>query len=145
MSKKKDPNDPAKTMILYWFIHHESILEPVTYEVEERISNIKHDKPWHQRKSRLEAMKPVLRPDLLPKPVLRAMKRAWKAGRYSSPQLAQHYLDRSPEMLAKVRRRLFKEYPKCPCSHQHERKSILVFTEAARQRARVTNRKLFGK
>lgn len=138
-------NKTKSKLIPMWFIHHTSILEPLCYPLDERIQCIKHNKPAREKKSRLEAMKPVLKPWLLPKPVLRALRKAHNKGRLYSPQMMMEYLRKHPDMMAKVRRRLFLEYPKCPVTHKKEDRSELVYTEAARLRARMTNRRIIGK
>jgi hypothetical protein len=51
---------------LYWFIHHEIILEEANEPIENRIAFIKSDKKQAQHAVRLAALQPVKHPELLP-------------------------------------------------------------------------------
>jgi len=57
---------------LYWLIHHGILLESNTEPIANRIRYIKTNKPENERAIRLKWLRPVKRPELLPKAVVKA-------------------------------------------------------------------------
>ena len=97
---------------LYWHIHHRSLLEPATEPIRNRIKFIREEKYASEVPIRLECLKPVKRPDLLPREV-----------RLAAAKLGPNDWDASWCVFADTTRRHFKrimarhrkEYPKCTC------------------------------
>ena len=59
---------PVGTM--FWCIHHAVIVEPLEYPLVNRLEFILKDKPAEQRAIRLQALRPVRQPKLLPEELL---------------------------------------------------------------------------
>lgn len=98
---------------LYWLIHHQVLLEVTTEPIQERIEFIKEDKPKWEQPIRLKWMKPVKRPDLLPKIVLERYKEYRKTGLYRSlDKLCKSIKVRRNQ--PKIRARHKKEYSRLP-------------------------------
>jgi hypothetical protein len=62
---------------LWWCIHHQIKLEPLTEPVENRVKAIRETKAAHEQETRLRAMRPVIGP--IPEPVQQASAAYWQA------------------------------------------------------------------
>ena len=71
---------------LYWHIHHDILLEPLTEPIENRIQFIKVNKPKNEVETRLRLMKPVR--GKLPK--LDKARAEWDKARADPKVLALH-------------------------------------------------------
>jgi len=74
---KKYPYETAteeqrKIGSLWWNVHHEIHLEPLTEPIENRVRYIKEHKPKHEIETRLKNLAPVLHPERLPETLIKA-------------------------------------------------------------------------
>jgi hypothetical protein len=63
----------------WWCVHHEIHLEPLAKPAENRVQYILEHKPENERDTRLREFRPVLHPERIPAPVLKARAKCVKA------------------------------------------------------------------
>jgi hypothetical protein len=96
----------------WWCVHHETHLEPLTEPAENRVQYILEHKPENEREKRLREFRPVLHPERIPAPVLKAWAKYVKAWAEYDKAWAKHDKARAEYVNARA------EYDKAWAKHE---------------------------
>jgi hypothetical protein len=103
----------------WWCVHHEIHLEPLTEPAENRVQYILEHKPENERETRLREFRPVLHPERIPAPVLKAWAKYVKAWAKYVKAWAEHDKARAEYVNARAEYdKAWAKYVKAPAEHE---------------------------